>query len=177
MVLHIVYTIGYDLRGFEEFLDILRAYSIERVIDVRRWVKSRRLPEYSYENLVERLPSNGIDYVWIPELGGYRRFGVDVEDYGIASCFKSEGFRAYATYITMNPSVKPYLEKLVRLASEKKSVIMCREKLPWRCHRKILSDYLLAKGFKVVHIIDRDRVYEHKLHKCAKIIDRELTYT
>ena len=176
LVLRIVYTIGYDLRVFNEFIKILKKYGVERVIDIRRWVKSRKLPQYSREYLVEHLSREGIDYVWLPQLGGYRRFGVDVEDHGIATCFKSPGFRAYATYITLNPSVKPYLEKLVSLASEKTSTLMCREKYPWRCHRKILADYLVAKGFTVIHIIEADKTYTHKLHACAEVRNGELIY-
>ncbi len=172
----LVYTIGYDLRSFGEFLDILKFYRVKQVIDIRRWVKSRRIPDYSYENLSRQLSLHGIAYTWLPELGGYRRFGVDVEDYGIATCFESQGFRAYATYITMKKEVKPYLDKLVELVSKKTSTLMCREKLPWKCHRKILADYLLAKGFQVIHIIDKNRVYKHKLHPCAEIVNGELRY-
>ncbi|OYT37293.1 MAG: hypothetical protein B6U89_07560 [Desulfurococcales archaeon ex4484_58] len=173
----IVYTIGYGGRSLDELIDLLKRYNVERVVDIRRWVKSIRLPEFSGENLSRILPQYNIDYVWLDMLGGYRRFGVDIEDYGIANCFESEGFRAYATYITRSPNVKPYLEKLARLVDEKTSVLMCREKIPWRCHRKILSDYLLAKGFKVIHIIDHDKTYIHRLSRCAIIVDGELDYT
>jgi len=171
-----VYTIGYDLRSIDEFLEIIKHYEIGRLIDVRRWVVSRRLPAYSSESLKNTLESVGVEYVWLPELGGYRRFGVDVDDHGVASCFESPGFRAYATYITMNPSVKPILMKLVDLVSEKTSVLMCREKNPYVCHRKILADYLVAKGFRVIHIIDLEKTIIHKLSKCASVIDGELRY-
>ncbi|MET1159556.1 MAG: DUF488 family protein [Thermoprotei archaeon] len=172
----VVYTLGYGGRSLEEFIGLIRGYRIERVVDVRRWVKSLKFPEYSGKNLSYKLMSMGIDYMWIPELGGYRRFSVDVRDYGIATCFKSQGFRAYATYITRSPSAKPHLEKLVRLVSEKTSVLVCRERIPWRCHRKILSDYLVAKGFKVIHILDPGKTVEHKLSKCAIVVDGELDY-
>jgi len=175
--LQVVYTLGYDRRSFSEFLGILKRYSILRVVDVRRWVKSVRLPEYSGEHLARVLPSFGVDYYWIPELGGYRKFGVDVEDVGVATCFESPGFRAYATYITVNPAVKPYLNQLLHLVSEKTSVLLCREKLPWMCHRKILADYLVAKGFTVVHIIDADRTTVHRLHECARVVGGELAYS
>jgi len=176
MVIH-VYTIGYDRRRFEEFIEILLSYGIKRVIDVRRWVKSVRLPEYSGENLRSNLARYGLDYYWLPELGGYRKFGVDVIDYGVATCFESPGFRAYATYITMKIEVKPHLQRLIQLASERTSVILCREKYPWLCHRKILADYLTVKGFTVIHIIDIDNTYIHKLHECAKVVNNELIYT
>ncbi len=173
----LVYTLGYGGRSIEEFIEILKHYGIKRVVDVRRWVKSIRLPEFSGENLCRELIRQNIDYEWIPELGGYRRFGVDVPDYGIATCFRSPGFRAYATYITRSRGVKPFLEKLVRLVEEKTSVLICREKYPWLCHRKILADYLTAHGFQVVHIIEYDRAYKHRLHRCAVIVNNELDYT
>jgi uncharacterized protein (DUF488 family) len=172
----VVYTVGYGGRSLGELLSILERYGIRAVIDIRRWTTSRRLPEFSGESLSRTLREHGYEYYWIPELGGYRKFGVDVEDYGVARCFEAEGFRAYATYITMNPSVKPYLYKLVEVASLKISTLLCRERVPWLCHRKILADYLLAKGFRVVHVIEEGRVVEHRLSKCARIVSGELEY-
>ncbi|MEM1619019.1 MAG: DUF488 family protein [Desulfurococcaceae archaeon] len=172
----LVYTIGYGGRTLGELIGILRHLGVGVVVDVRRWNTSRRLPEFSGGSLAEALSRVGIKYVWIPELGGYRKFGVDVEDHGVARCFESEGFRAYATYITLNPAVKPYLEKLVKVASSSTSVLLCREKYPWLCHRKILSDYLYAKGFRVLHVIDPENIVEHRLSRCAVVVDGELRY-
>ena len=175
-VVKVVYTIGYGGRDLRELLELLEYYGIKAVIDIRRWTISRRLPEFSNINLAKTLQERGYEYYWLPELGGYRKFNVDVEDYGIARCFKSEGFRAYATYITMKTSVKPHLEKLVEIASSKTTTLLCRERVPWLCHRKILSDYLVARGFRVLHLIEKNRVVEHKLSRCAKIVNSELEY-
>jgi uncharacterized protein (DUF488 family) len=171
-----VYTIGYGGRSIIEFIGILKLYGVEAVIDVRRWNKALKQPEFSGMNLQVELSKNNIQYYWFPALGGFRKFGVDVEDIGIATCFKSNGFRAYATYITRCTEVKHYLEKLVELATYHLIAIMCCEKHPWFCHRKILSDYLVAKGFKVLHIIDREQVIEHVLSECAIIENNELKY-
>uniref|UniRef100_A0A7C4HB55 DUF488 family protein n=2 Tax=Staphylothermus marinus TaxID=2280 RepID=A0A7C4HB55_STAMA len=172
----LVYTIGYGGRRIEEFIDLIKSYDIERIIDVRKWSSSRRNPVYSSYSLKRFLEENGIDYMWIPELGGYRRFGVDVDDIGIGSCFESEGFRAYATYITVKNSVKVFLNKLVEASCEKTSAILCCEKIPYRCHRKILSDYLVVKNFTVIHIIDYGKVIKHVLSKCAVNDNGELKY-
>jgi uncharacterized protein (DUF488 family) len=172
----VIYTIGYGGRSLSELLSVLSRFSIKAVIDIRRWTTSRRLPEYSNVSLSSTLREHGYDYYWLPELGGYRRFGVDVEDYGIAKCFKAEGFRAYATYITMNPAVKKHLKRLVKVASLKTSTLLCRERVPWLCHRKILADYLLVKGFTVLHIIEENKVVKHKLSKCAVNVNGELIY-
>jgi len=175
-VVKVVYTIGYGGRTLAEFFKLLEHYGIRAVIDIRRWTISRKLPEFSRVNLARSLSACGYEYYWIPELGGYRRFGIDVKDYGVARCFESEGFRAYATYITMKPEVKPYLEKLVKIASLKTTTLICRERIPWLCHRKILSDYLVARGFRVLHIIKESQVVEHKLSKCARVINGRLEY-
>jgi len=172
-----VYTIGYGGRSLEDFIRILEYYGVLRVVDVRRWNKSIKQPVFSGENLSRVLPKHGIEYYWIPELGGYRRFGVDVEDRGIATCFKSQGFRAYATFITVSTEAKRFLKKLVNLAATAPTVILCCEKHPWRCHRKIISDYLVAKGFKVLHILDAGKEVIHRLHRCAVVVGGELKYT
>lgn len=109
-------------------------------------------------------------------LGGFRRFGVDVEDLGIAHCFESKGFRAYATYIVAREEVKRVLDDLAREALAKTIALMCAERYPWNCHRKILSDYFLARGFQVFHIIDEKTLLEHRLSKCAKVKNGELWY-
>lgn len=170
------YTLGHSSRKLNELLDLFKTYNIERVIDIRRWNTSKKFPWFSGTNLENALRKQNIEYYWFPELGGYRKFNIDIEDYGLAKCFEAEGFRAYATYITMNPSIKPVLDVLVGLISEKTSTLMCSERYPWMCHRKILSDYLVAKGLRVLHIVDVNKAIEHKLSKCAVIIDRELKY-
>ena len=172
----VVYTVGYGGRGLEELIKLLKLFGVECIVDVRRWAKGSSDPAYSSDNLSKALRSHGIEYFWFPELGGYRRFGVDVDDYGVANCFRAEGFRAYATYIVFSPRPRPYLEKLVEIASKSVAAVMCCERIPWRCHRKILSDYLVAKGFRVIHIVDENKVYEHRLSRCAKIVNGSLTY-
>ncbi len=146
------------------------------LIDVRRWPKSKRYPHFNRESLEEILPSYGIEYVWEEALGGYRRFGRDVEDQGIGRCFESEGFRAYASYMLSSGEAREALERVSRIAGEKTAIIMCAEKLPWRCHRKIISDLLLSRGYSVIHIIDLGHAVEHRLSRCAEIVRGALTY-
>lgn len=171
-----IYTIGYGGWGVGDFKRVLIDLGVSVLIDVRRWNKSRTLPEYSGLNLASLLREAGIEYIWLPELGGYRKFGVDVENYGIAGCFESTGFRAYATYIARRSDLKPLLSRLVEIASVKTTVLMCSERSPWACHRKILSDYFVVKGFRVLHILDLDRIVEHSLSKCAVVKNGELDY-
>lgn len=172
----LVYTVGYGGRRLSELVEILELNHVEVVVDVRRWNKSKLL-DFSGNNLERVLGERGISYLWVPVLGGYRKFGVDTDDLGIAKCFKSEGFRAYATYITTRKDVKPHLDKLVEIALQKTTAILCKEKYPWLCHRKILSDYLVAKGFTVLHILEKNKVVEHELSSCAAVKNGELFYT
>lgn len=171
-----VYTIGHSDRGIEEFLAIIRRHGIRVVYDVRSFPTSRIVPHFSKSKLSESLREIGIGYIWDGRLGGFRRFGRDVEDHGMATCFKSEGFRAYATYLVMNEGARRAGVELAAVAEKHPTAMMCRERIPWRCHRKILSDLMLAKGFQVIHVIDEDWIVEHKLSKCAKIVDGRLTY-
>ena len=172
-----VYTIGHSDRAIDEFLEILRLFNIDILVDIRRWPQSRRYPHYNMGSLQRTLEDVDIAYVWMGDkLGGYRRFGVDVEDIGIARCLQSEGFRAYATYILNSSEALESLETLYRLAIERRVGIMCSERLVYRCHRKIVSDWLYAKGLEVIHIFDRDRYWRHRLTSCARIEDGRLKY-
>ncbi len=172
-----VYTIGHSSRSLDELLELLLGHGVQVVVDVRRWPRSRRNPQYNMEELRGRLSESGIEYIWLgSELGGYRKLGVDAPDTGAGKCFKSEGFRAYAIYITTSTAAQEALERLAELAGSKLVAIMCSERLPWRCHRKIISDWLIARGFRVLHIIDREHVVEHKLTKCAEVVDGKLVY-
>jgi len=171
-----VYTIGHSNRGLGELIELLESEGVELVYDVRRFPGSRAAPHFSREVLSIELGRVGLKYVWDERLGGYRRFGRDVEDVGIGRCFKSEGFRAYATYMIKNSEARRACRELASIAEGVTTAIMCREKIPWRCHRKILSDYMVSRGFMVIHIIERGWRAAHRLTKCARILDGELTY-
>jgi len=171
-----VFTIGHSNRSLEKFLNILKRKGVEVLYDVRSFPTSRFVPHFSKESLSSAVEAIGIEYIWDGRLGGYRRFGRDVKDLGIATCFKSQGFRAYATYLTTNPLAREAVSELAAICRRKITAIMCKERIPWRCHRKIISDYMIAKGFRVIHIIDEGHEVIHKLSKCARIIDGELHY-
>jgi len=171
-----VYTLGHSNRSLKEFINIIQHYSIQILFDVRRFPSSRFSPHFSYNNLLKTLEKLNIDYVWIKELGGFRKFGKDVEDIGIGRSIKSEGFRAYATYLATNNGSKRALAKLASIAEQKTTVIMCRERFPWRCHRRFISDYLFSREFQVIHIIDVGREIKHKLPRYACLHDGEVFY-
>ncbi|AAY80579.1 DUF488 family protein [Sulfolobus acidocaldarius] len=170
------YTIGHSNRTISEFLNLLSAYKIEVLIDVRRWPRSKSFPHFNKENLSITLEDNGIQYIWFESLGGYRRFGKDIKDDGIGRCFKDDSFRAFATYILKSVDAKKALEDLLHLCSTRTVAIMCAESLPWNCHRKIISDWLYYKSVEVIHVLGKNKTISHKLTECARIENGELKY-
>ncbi len=143
MFLVMIYTVGHSNRELEEFINLLRKYSIETVIDVRRFPSSRKYPWFNKENLERSLLENGIGYRWLGDLlGGYR----------------SGGYRSYMD----TESYKKGIQELISTASGKKVAIMCSEKLWFKCHRRFISDTLVEMGYKVIHIIETDKTYTHK---------------
>lgn len=136
------YTLGHSTRGLEDFLSLLKHYGIKRVVDVRHWPTSKKFPWFSRESLEKELPKNGIDYVWLEALGGYRRGG-------------------YAKY-TESKDYAEGIKKLEKLASKKTTAVMCAEVLWFKCHRRYIADTLAEESHKAVHIYDEKRAEEHK---------------
>ncbi len=170
--MRVIYTIGHSNRSINEFMDILKTFGIEVLFDVRRFPTSRKYPHFTKENLERALRNIGIEYYWMKEMGGYRGHVEGAEKY---KCFRAEGYRNYAAWMETN-TWKEAFRRIVSIARRKRSVIMCAERIPWRCHRKLISDALLAAGFRVIHIIEADKTYEHKYTKCARIVNGRLTY-
>ncbi len=173
----IIYTVGHSRRSLEELIDLLEYVDVDILVDVRRWPTSRKNPHFSRAVLEKALTERGIRYIWMgDELGGYRRFGVDVEDDGSAKCFYSRGFAAYAQYMLRSPVALEALRALESLAGRYTVAIMCAEKVPWACHRKLISDWLISRGHEVIHIIDEGRIVEHRPTKCAVMKGGSLSY-
>jgi len=169
-----LYTIGHSTRSLEEFLELLREHDVGIIADVRRWPSSRRHPHFNREALAEALRSNGIEYEWLGELlGGWRKEGLGERSPNKA--WRSSGFRNYADYAMTEP-FKEGVGRLLRLASRGRVAVMCAERAHWRCHRLILSDYLVAKGHSITHIMGRGEARAHELTRFAEVVDGELIY-
>lgn len=146
-------------------MDLLRSYEIRRLTDIRRYPGSRTFPHFDREALRERLAGEGIGYQWVEALGGRRRQVLaDSPNGGL----RSAGFRNYADYMLTEP-FRQAADLLIRQAAEMTTAVMCAEKLFWKCHRRILSDFLLARGVEVVHIVDPGHVQKHVLSSGAVI--------
>jgi len=136
----VIYTLGTSTRTLREFLEILKRYDIALVVDVRRFPASRRYPHFNRSDLAAQLAANGIAYHYLGEkLGGYR----------------PGGYEAY----TRTETFREGIEELASLATRAPTAIVCSERFPWKCHRRFIAARLAAEGWKVVHILDAERVY------------------
>jgi uncharacterized protein (DUF488 family) len=166
-----VLTIGHSTHPLEEFVAILKAHQVERLVDVRTVPKSRHVPQYNSESLAGELPPRGIDYVHMKELGGLRRAAKDSANTG----WRNASFRGYADYMA-TAEFRKGIDRLIELAGEKRTVIMCAEAVPWRCHRSLIGDALLVRGVAVEDIMTASNRREHLMTPFAVVRGREITY-
>lgn len=165
-----IYTIGHSTRSFDDFLSLLVRSRIERLVDVRAFPGSRRHPHFNREALAGALPGAGIEYLHRPALGGRRR----PPRHAPPSAWRNESFRGYAEYMR-TPAFHTALDDLIALSAERRTVIMCSEAVPWRCHRSLISDALTARDVCVEHILDA-AVSSHRITSFARVSDGEVTY-
>jgi uncharacterized protein (DUF488 family) len=166
-----VWTIGHSTRSAMELLECLAAYDIELVADVRRLPGSRRLPQFDAATLEASLHGHGIDYRWLPALGGRRRSATA----SARSAWRHPAFRAYAEHVESEEFADGLFE-LAMLAGGLRTAVMCAEVLWWRCHRRLIADVLVSVGFPVVHIFTADHSEPHALTPPARIVGGVLTY-
>jgi len=166
-----VLTIGHSTHPLEEFVAILKAHDVERLVDVRTVPKSRHVPQYNSEALAAELPARGIEYVHMKELGGLRRAAKDSANTG----WRNASFRGYADYMG-SAEFRKGVHRLIELAEEKRTVIMCAEAVPWRCHRSLIGDALLVRGVRVEDIMSATNRREHVLTPFARVRGEEITY-
>ncbi|HET9708218.1 MAG TPA: DUF488 domain-containing protein [Gemmatimonadales bacterium] len=159
-----VYTIGHSTREFPEFLRLLESQGIGHLVDVRRYPASRRHPQYARAALEEALLAAGIAYTHEQDLGGRRQPRPDSPHSG----WRSPSFRGYADYMDTD-AFQAALGRLIALASESRTAVMCAEAVPWRCHRQLIADALVARGHDVGHILSETRVDAHRLTPFARI--------
>ena len=169
-----LFTVGHSNRSFDEFLALLKAFKICLVADIRRYPSSRKFPHFNGPVLQELLEAEGIRYLWLESLGGRR--GSIKNDQSRNAGLKSPGFRSYADHMATNEFLAA-VRVLLSSAQASRTAVMCAEKFYWRCHRRLLSDYLVAQGVQVKHILEPDRVPDHKLTPFAVIgADSTVTY-
>jgi uncharacterized protein (DUF488 family) len=162
----ILYTIGHSTRPIAEFIELLRDSSIEVVVDVRTVPRSRTNPQYNRDVLPASLAAAGIGYEHLPTLGGLRGRSKETPP-DVNAYWQNESFHNYADYALTTP-FREGLDALRALAQKRRAAIMCSEAVWWRCHRRIISDYLLHAGVRVHHIQSKARVEPAQITPAAK---------
>jgi uncharacterized protein (DUF488 family) len=165
-----IWTVGHSNVRFEVLLDALRSADIRLLFDVRMYPMSRRHPQFNRERLSQSLAEAGIEYRHLPSLGGRRKPEADSINLGL----RDEGFRGFADYM-QTPEFDEALEEVTETAKGARTVIMCAESVPWKCHRSLISDALTARGVAVRHIIGGQQ-REHGLTSAARVEDERVTY-
>jgi uncharacterized protein (DUF488 family) len=166
-----VLTIGHSNRPLEEFLGLLQKHGATLVVDVRKMPGSRRNPQFGRDTLPPALDAAGIRYIHIPGLGGLRRTRPDSPNTG----WESASFRGYADYM-LTPAFQQSLQELLERVGEERAVLMCAEAVPWRCHRSLIADALVARGVAVEHILGPARTQPHVLRPWARVEGPLITY-
>jgi uncharacterized protein (DUF488 family) len=167
-----LYTIGHSTRTLAELIEVLQAHAIRNLVDIRAFPMSRRLPHFNRETLELELARGGIAYFWESRMGG-RRKKITSESRNTA--LRSESFRNYADYM-LTTEFQQAASKVRELAEEKRTAYMCAEKMYFQCHRMMVSDYYVAHGDEVRHIVDVAEPKIHKLMREAQMVDGELVY-
>lgn len=169
-----IYTVGHSTRTIEAFVELLQAGGVRRVVDVRSIPQSRTNPQYNLDVLGETLGAWQIGYAIIPELGGRRGRQKAVAPQ-VNGFWKNQSFHNYADY-AMSGEFRAGLERLLGSSAEVPCAIMCAEAVWWRCHRRIIADYLLHEGRRVLHLMGKDRIDPATLTPAARSDHEVLVY-
>jgi uncharacterized protein (DUF488 family) len=167
----VVFTIGHSTRTWKAFLELLRVHGIKRVVDVRSIPRSRHNPQFNRETLSMKLRSARIGYVHLRKLGGLRHARRDSPNMG----WRNASFRGFADYM-QTPDFSTGLGRLINLAKQKKTALMCAEAVPWRCHRSLIADALVIRGIRVKDIISGKRSQIHLLTSFGRVQGKCITY-
>lgn len=162
----VLYTLGHSTRSLEEFLSLLSRQGIQTLADIRSLPGSRKFPHFDRENLERVLPEHGVAYVWLRALGGLRRVRKDFDSPNAG--LTSPGFRAYADYMASDEFLTG-VQELLQIAAGSVTAVMCAEAVYWRCHRRLLSDFLVAHGVEVLHMLGPKSLQSHRMSQGAMV--------
>lgn len=166
-----IFTVGHSTRPLEEFIEMLKSHGVCRVIDIRTVPRSRHNPQFNRETLGAALRAAQIGYVYLKKLGGLRRAKPDSQNLG----WHNASFRGFADYMQTG-EFEEGLERAIKLATAKPSALMCAEAVPWRCHRSLVADALVVRGFPVEDIQGASRTQPHKITPFARVEGKQITY-
>lgn len=160
------FTIGHSTRSIEEFVDLLKSADVRLLVDVRTVPRSARNPQYNADGLPAALAPFGLDYTHIAALGGLRGSSRSVSP-DVNAAWHNQSFHNYADY-AMGEAFHAGLAELRALGHERRCAVMCAEAVWWRCHRRIIADYLIAAGESVFHIMAKNRLEPARMSEAAK---------
>ena len=166
-----ILTIGHSTRSIGEFIQMLDACGVKRLVDVRTIPRSRHNPQFNRDALPETLLRAGIGYTHMEELGGLRHARRDSLNTG----WHNTSFRGFADYM-QTPEFQTGIKTLIQAAKREQVAIMCAEAVPWRCHRSLIGDALGARGIAVEDIMSESRVQAHELTSFARVKGEHVTY-
>lgn len=182
----IIWTIGHSTRPIDEFMTLLNAHHIQRLVDVRTVPRSRHNPQFNTEQLAQSLRQAGLNYVHMPQLGGLRKPKKDSINLG----WRNASFRGYADYMPTEEFQRA-LEQLMAYGTKTsfspahpgraetrpfRVAIMCAEAVPWRCHRSLIADTLVTRDWEVRHIMSETKADRHRLTAFATLENGSLLY-
>lgn len=176
-----VFTVGHSNRKWGDFISILKDNHVDLVVDVRRYPASRACPQFNKEQMTIELRKENVSYIHIEKLGG-RRNKLDTKEGGRSgneannAGWKNKSFRAYADYMATTSFSKGINELLLLMKKYSRLAIMCAEAVPWRCHRRMIADYLvMVEGISVFDIFDSKKPSSpHELTSFARLIDDKI---
>lgn len=169
--LTIVYSIGHSTLPLETFIERLKAFGVQRVVDVRAVPRSRHNPQFDRLTLPQNLRRRGIGYIHVKGLGGLRHAKLD----SINTAWRNASFRGYADYMQTKEFARD-LDRLIRMAGEKTVAIMCAEAVPFRCHRSLVADALTVHDLDVRHITSGRTASPHRLTPWINVKGKKITY-
>ena len=167
----LVLTIGHSTRPIDVFSSLLESNGVTQLVDVRTIPRSRHNPQFNSDALADSLREAGIAYTHIPGLGGLRRASPD----SINAAWRNASFRGYADYM-QTAAFAANLESVIEMANSERIALMCAEAVPWRCHRSLIADALVARGIDVEEIVSETRRTPHKLTPFARVDGSTVTY-
>jgi uncharacterized protein (DUF488 family) len=171
----IVYTAGHSTRTLDELAALLESAGVKALADVRRFPSSRRHPQHNRGELERGLESRGVEYHWFGEELGGRRVQIVAPEESPNRAWQVAAFRNYADAMATAPFLAA-VERLEGLALRLPTAFLCAEKLWWQCHRRLLADLMVARRWRVVHLLDLDRRQDHRLTEWARIEDGAVRY-
>jgi uncharacterized protein (DUF488 family) len=166
-----LWTVGHSTRDWDDFLALLREAQIQCLVDVRRFAGSRRNPQYSPIAMAPALQAGGIEYRPMPEFGGRRTPQLQSPN----GAWRVAAFRGYADYMA-GPEFELARAHLMQLARARRCAVMCAEAVWWRCHRRLIADDFVARGWQVLHLMTLGRIEPHPLNPDARMVDGVLRY-